>query len=86
MEEEFKQAREKFMKFERGLTNTQKLMVSVISALLFALISSPFLYKFVNKVTSGLGLSIADSNGCPNNYGLLVHTIVFGIIVRLIMM
>lgn len=64
--------------------NSQKWTVAIITGLLFLLISSPFLYSLVNQLTSSFGLTIA-TNGCPNAIGLILHTIVFILIVRLLM-
>ncbi len=66
-------------------SSTDKWVVSIIGGLLFLLIASPFLYEIVNSLTSALGLVIADANGCPNVSGLILHTAVFIIIVRLLM-
>lgn len=63
-------------------TQQEKLMISLWSALLFILIASPFLFKFVNGL---LGGSIASSDGLPNVYGLIVHGLVFFLIVYLSM-
>ena len=52
-------------------------MISIMSALIFFLISSPELYK----ITSGLlGKWIAGPTGCPTAMGLVLHTIVFFLI------
>lgn len=60
-------------------------MSAAIAGLLFLLISSPFMYRLVNGLTSKLGLTTADSKGCPNVYGLVLHTAVFVVLLRLLM-
>jgi hypothetical protein len=63
------------------LTAMQKLYVSLIAGLVFLVVSAPFTYKLVNSLTSAVGLRIADSEGCPNLVGLLIHTLVFVLVV-----
>ena len=66
-------------------TSKDKWIVSIISGLLFLLIASPFLFKTVNSLTQSVGLTIASPFGCPNTAGLLLHSIVFILVVRLLM-
>lgn len=49
-------------------------LYSVQAALLFFIVSSPMVYSFVNKVFA------VATNGCPTSKGLIVHTIVYGIL------
>lgn len=61
---------------------------ALILALLFFVISSPYTYKLVDSIVSPIvgsivpqfshALKIAEG-GCPTNYGLLVHSAVFGL-------
>ena len=67
------------------LTESKKWLICFYSVILFAIIASPCLFKLVNLLTSAIGLSIADKNGCPNIYGLIIHTIVFILLIRLMM-
>ena len=66
-------------------TSKDKWIVSIIAGLLFLLIASPFLFSAVNSITSSFGMTIASKDGCPNLGGLLLHSIVFMLIVRLLM-
>ncbi len=66
------------------LTESQKWIVSLMSALAFLLIASPFMYKITGGVTDAIGFS-TSTDGCPNVYGLVLHAIVFAVIVRLLM-
>ena len=67
----------------------QQVRISLYSAILFALVSSPQTYEFVSKLFSMInktwGALIATSSGRPNPLGLLVHSILFGFIVNLSM-
>jgi hypothetical protein len=68
---------------------SRKFQHSLTAALLFYVVSSPFTYKIVDKLIGGLVNAVAPSvghlfkvaeAGCPTNYGLLVHSVVFGIV------
>lgn len=62
---------------------------SLMLALLFFVISSPYLYKLVDSIVSPIvgslipqlswALKISEG-GCPTTYGLLVHSAVFGLV------
>ena len=70
---------------EKNYSNMDKWRVSVLSGLIFLLISSPFLYRLVDRtVGSVVGYKVAN-DGCPTTYGLLLHTVVFVLVVRLLM-
>lgn len=68
---------------------TQKVKHSIVLALLFFVVSSPWTYKLVDGVVGTLvgstaphlhrTLKVADG-GCPTTYGLFVHAVVFGLI------
>jgi len=66
-------------------TNLSMWRISLYSALLFVVIASPFMYGLVNSVTSLIGLEIASKSGCPNTVGLVLHSLVFLLIVRISM-
>jgi ABC-type sulfate transport system permease component len=70
---------------EDNLNNKQKWVVSVWVALLFLLIASPFMFKITNAITNTLGFQ-TSLDGCPNIWGLLLHTVVFAVLVRLMML
>lgn len=63
------------------VTSQKKWQISILSGLIFMLISAPYLYKLMTDVT---GLNIAN-DGCPTMLGLFIHTVVFVLIVRLLM-
>ncbi len=66
-------------------TTNQKLMATLLSIIVFVIISSPFTYKLTNSILGGVIGSLADPSGCPTILGLVVHSVVFGIIVFLLM-
>ena len=53
-----------------------KFKYSLYSALAFFFLGSPQMYSFVNSII-GSYIKISDINGCPTQYGLILHTIVF---------
>lgn len=54
-----------------------KLSAALTAGLLFFIISSPVVYKFVDNLLGGLLGPIANSSGCPTTWGLVVHSAVF---------
>ena len=58
-------------------TTTQKAKYSLYSAIVFFIIASPFMYRLTSSV---LGNWIASKQGYPTMSGLILHTIVFGLI------
>lgn len=53
-----------------------KFKYSLYSALAFFFLASPQMFSFVNSIL-GSFIKIADPNGCPTQFGLILHTIVF---------
>ena len=73
---------------------SRKVQASVTAALLFFVVSSPFTYKIVDSLIGGIVRTIAPSltslfkvaeSGCPTNYGLIVHSVVFGLVTYYLM-
>jgi hypothetical protein len=62
----------------------KKWLIGLLVGVLFFLVSSPFMYKITGSITDKIGLKTSD-NGCPNYQGVLLHTIVFIILLRLLM-
>ena len=68
---------------------SRKMQAALTAALLFYVISSPFTYRLVDQVVGGVVgavvpqfttfFKIAEA-GCPTNYGLIVHAVVFGLV------
>lgn len=68
---------------------SRKMQAALTAALLFYVISSPFTYRIVDQVVGGIVGAIAPQlgslfkiaeAGCPTNYGLIVHAVVFGLV------
>ena len=57
-----------------------KARYSLYSAIVFLIIASPPVYKLVDKLLGSV-VRIADSAGHATTAGLIVHSIVFGLIV-----
>lgn len=53
---------------------------ALTAALLFYVISSPYVYNLVNSVIPGVAVA-----GCPTTLGLIVHSAVYGLIVYYLM-
>ena len=53
------------------------LKAALTAGLMFFIISHPFVYQLVDKVTMGVLGNLASPSGCPTNWGLIVHSIVF---------
>jgi len=58
-----------------------KISATLQSIVVFLIISSPFTYKLTNGLLGGIIGKLADGSGCPTMLGLIVHSLVFGLIV-----
>ncbi len=67
-------------------TSQQKWIIAVLAGVLFALISSNMMYGFTNKLFSGINVGPLYKTGGPTTTGLVIHTIVFILLIRLILM
>lgn len=73
---------------------SRKVQASLMAALLFFVISSPFTYRLVDNTFGSLIrkflpwdsalLKLAEA-GCPTNYGLAVHAAVYGMVTYYLM-
>jgi len=73
---------------------SRKVQASLVGAILFFVISSPFTYRIVDTIVGTVVravipqfaslFKIAEA-GCPTNYGLLVHAAVFGVVTYVLM-
>jgi hypothetical protein len=68
-----------------ALSTGQKISATVQTIIVFLIVSLPFTYKLTNSLLSGILGKLADSSGCPTTLGLLIHSIVFGLIVYILM-
>jgi hypothetical protein len=64
------------------LSNQKKLYISLQTALLAFVFFNPMLFKLVASV---LGKWVSDSAGAPTMLGLLLHTVLFGLVLYLLM-
>lgn len=71
-------------KAKGSLTQKEKLLISLLSGVLFLIVSSPIMYKLVNSLTMRVGIDI-ETAGCPHLNGLVLHSVVFVILVFIIM-
>ena len=65
-----------------------KVKHAVVLSLQFFVVSSPYTYKLVDQVVSTVAGNLFPSlahlvkiaeGGCPTTYGLVVHSVVFGL-------
>lgn len=69
-----------------SFTSAQKWWISLALALVFFIISSPFIYALTNGISIGLGLPpMYVAMGGATAYGLFWHTVIFFLLVRLLM-
>ena len=59
-----------------------KWQITLFSAFLFLIVINPYTYQFTQKLFGGIVGKIADTNGCPTNIGLFIHTLVYILLVR----
>ena len=67
---------------DKKITNAQKWKYTLITSLIFLVVSHPLTYKLVQRIF-GRFFTVASSTGCPTMIGLLLHTLVFTLILRL---
>jgi len=72
---------------EKGMriTNFDKVLVSVIIGIVFFLIAMPLAFKMSNGAAMKVNWRTTNANGVPTTTGLIIHTIIFIFIVRLLM-
>jgi len=62
-------------------STTLKITATIQSIIVFLIVSLPLTYKATNGVLGGIVGKLSDSSGCPTTTGLLIHSLVFGLIV-----
>lgn len=67
-----------------NFTEGKKWLICLVVGILFFIIAAPFMYQLTGKVTDLMKFE-TSVNGCPNYYGLIIHTIVFIVLLRLLM-
>ncbi len=66
-------------------TRSQKISATIQSVLVFYIIANPMTYRFVDSLLSGVVGRIANASGSPTALGLIVHSLVFGLVVYSLM-
>lgn len=73
---------------------SRKVQASLVAAILFYVVSSPYTYRVVDSIVGTVVRAVVpqfaslfriSEAGCPTNYGLLVHASVFGVVAYLLM-
>lgn len=72
---------------EKGMriTNFDKVLIAIIIGIVFFVLASPLIFKLSNVGTKLVGFKTINEGGGVTTAGLLIHTIIFIIIVRLLM-
>ena len=72
---------------EHSKSSVEKWKYSAIAGLLFFIIANPTVYKVVDKIiASAIGIGkVAGPAGCPTFGGLILHSLVYMLVIRLIM-
>lgn len=68
-----------------GTSNLDKWIIAVLIGIIFAIIASPFLFRVTNAIFKRLGFPTVDNNGVPNMFGIVLHTVILIILIRLLM-
>lgn len=72
------------------ISGLDKWIVASVIAIVFFILALPFTYRLTNRATSYIGsgtcrLNTVNAYGSPTVTGVLIHTIIFVIVVRLLM-
>lgn len=70
---------------KKSISEANKWMISLWSGLLFFVIAAPFMFKLTGGIFSLVDLKI-ENDGCPNLLGIGIHSLVFAILVRVMML
>ncbi len=72
---------------EKGMrvTNFDRWLIAVIIAIIFFILALPFVFGLTNKATKLMGFTTVTAEGTPNLVGVIIHTIIFLILIRLLM-
>jgi len=57
-----------------GISSNKQVRISLLSAALFYIVANPATFTLVRHV---FGNWVASAGGCPTNFGLLLHALVF---------
>lgn len=67
-------------------SSSVKINATIQSVIAFIVVSLPFTYKITDSLLGGIVGRLADSSGCPTGLGLIIHSIVFGLIIYSLML
>lgn len=70
---------------EKPPTNSEKWWAALVLGLLFALLSCSFLYGVTDTVTKSFGAPTWKDGAGPTLLGLLLHTIIFILLARILL-
>ena len=68
----------------RGLSSRKKWLLAVLLGVLFIILSSPYIYELLDDILYSLGVSLYRDK-TPTTLGLVVMSVVFILVVRLMM-
>lgn len=67
-------------------TNKEKWIISALAGIIFYVVASSKFFLFVDTIVYSIfNVKTIDKYGKPNNLGLLLHTILFTLITRILM-
>lgn len=69
-------------------TSSQKWRSALVLAVIFAVLSSPMLYKLSDGLARkylGEKYAVCHENGCPTTFGMIISAVMFLIVMRILM-
>ena len=66
------------------MTPTAKWTSALVLAILFLILSLPYTYGMMGKLTNMMGVNITNGS-CPNMYGIVLQSVVFLCVVRILL-
>jgi hypothetical protein len=67
------------------VTSNQKWLIAIILGIIFLIVSIPIIYNLTNTLLSKINIHTTNKKGLPTPFGLVLHTLIFIIIVRVLM-
>lgn len=68
-----------------GITNSDKWVIAIIIGIIVLILFSPFFFRLTNYLFRGFGLPTCTPDGKPTIAGLIIHTILLIVLVRILM-
>ena len=66
-------------------TNVEKWKYTILTTILFLIVVNPLTYKVVNGLLKNVIGKVANRDGCPTELGIIIHSVVFTLLLRLLM-